>query len=719
MPDNYVSKFNINDKELIVKDSEARNTANTASTNATNALNRITEYKELLLYKTNELNKRISTIIADGQQTEGNTELIDIRTGADGKVYPTAGDAVRVQIGALSKGNAELKEDLDNIDKSVKEISDVCYTEDNDWPLMKGYISEDGTFIITNQSDKDYGRYLPIKVYSGTHIKVLNDDTNLIFATYSDENTLIKRVIQKGIGTVYVDNECYIRYSIYDKNNKSYTDQYDALNNVELHLKVKSRADDIEKTIKSIEEDVKNLDDNQNILNSKKKLVNWCYGELHNNGAINTNNTGLRFKVIQLLRVGEIISIPSPYIFNIAKFSPSKSFISYLGIKPNGYVIEEEGYYMVSAWKDGTPILDIADTKLFSIYSDVTELRTEFYYNKLANTSVYNRTNKISFGYVPNVRYYGKCESYDSSIFNSTTQYNTVISKFDELVENNQDYVTKRDLGLCSDDTNHIYEYDFLPKEVSYGVKSKKYPKIMIVAGQQGVEKASTYGLYYFLKDLCENWNENEVLAYMRNHINIKIIPICNPYSFNINSYYNKNGVNINRNYNTKGFFVAEPFTPQCGGNEPFDQIETRAIRDFVYRNNDSFLLIDFHTFGSSEHTNYEFNWLDIPSRDDDYFLKILTACENHLINLTNQFISEYNLPSDVVCGKMTYQDDFPEGSNNVDHWCLDQNIMALTCEGFSGIPNRGTFTSEVLKANSEIIGNLVNTILLEYSLIS
>ena len=99
MPDNYVSKFNINDKELIVKDSEARNTANTASTNATNALNRVTEYKELLLYKTNELNKRISTIIADGQQTEGNTELIDIRTGADGKVYQTAGDAVREQVG--------------------------------------------------------------------------------------------------------------------------------------------------------------------------------------------------------------------------------------------------------------------------------------------------------------------------------------------------------------------------------------------------------------------------------------------------------------------------------------------------------------------------------------------------------------------------------------------------------------------------------------------
>lgn len=43
------------------------------------------------------LNDRISNIIA-----VGNTELIDIRTGIDGTKYPTAGDAVREQIGQLS-----------------------------------------------------------------------------------------------------------------------------------------------------------------------------------------------------------------------------------------------------------------------------------------------------------------------------------------------------------------------------------------------------------------------------------------------------------------------------------------------------------------------------------------------------------------------------------------------------------------------------------------
>ena len=43
-------------------------------------------------------NARIDNIIANGTQTEGNTELIDIRTGSNGSVYSTAGTAVRSQI---------------------------------------------------------------------------------------------------------------------------------------------------------------------------------------------------------------------------------------------------------------------------------------------------------------------------------------------------------------------------------------------------------------------------------------------------------------------------------------------------------------------------------------------------------------------------------------------------------------------------------------------
>ena len=47
MAKQFVSKFNIGDQTIEVKDASARTTANTASTNAINALNKVTELEKL------------------------------------------------------------------------------------------------------------------------------------------------------------------------------------------------------------------------------------------------------------------------------------------------------------------------------------------------------------------------------------------------------------------------------------------------------------------------------------------------------------------------------------------------------------------------------------------------------------------------------------------------------------------------------------------------
>ena len=67
----------------------------------------------------NLLQSRVDNIIPSGTQTEGNTELIDIRVAADGVIYPSAGDSVR---GQITKTNNNLGELIDDITEPGKNL---------------------------------------------------------------------------------------------------------------------------------------------------------------------------------------------------------------------------------------------------------------------------------------------------------------------------------------------------------------------------------------------------------------------------------------------------------------------------------------------------------------------------------------------------------------------------------------------------------------------
>lgn len=81
--ENYIDKLN----------SEFTDLVNTSLTNSETAI----KNSQNALATANNTNNRLSQLINNGQQTEGNTELQDIRQGANGASYPTAGDAVRGQ----------------------------------------------------------------------------------------------------------------------------------------------------------------------------------------------------------------------------------------------------------------------------------------------------------------------------------------------------------------------------------------------------------------------------------------------------------------------------------------------------------------------------------------------------------------------------------------------------------------------------------------------
>lgn len=56
------------------------------------------------------LGARVDNIIALNNDTEGNSELVDIRTGADGTVYASAGTAIREQVNILENSINELSD---------------------------------------------------------------------------------------------------------------------------------------------------------------------------------------------------------------------------------------------------------------------------------------------------------------------------------------------------------------------------------------------------------------------------------------------------------------------------------------------------------------------------------------------------------------------------------------------------------------------------------
>lgn len=100
-------------------------------------------------------NARVDTIIAHNNDTAGNTELIDIRTGADGEVYGSAGEAVRSQIMGIDDAKINKSDSIIPVDGDNLLLYDFFKTG--------AYYGADGVKVPGNA-----GYYPPVKVEPDT-----------------------------------------------------------------------------------------------------------------------------------------------------------------------------------------------------------------------------------------------------------------------------------------------------------------------------------------------------------------------------------------------------------------------------------------------------------------------------------------------------------------------------------------------------------------------
>lgn len=332
--------------------------------------------------------------------------------------------------------------------------------------------------------------------------------------------------------------------------------------------------------------------------------------------------------------------------------------------------------------------------------------------------------------------YTGKNDAYDNGYnaetqtgFGSLTKYNHVIQKFDELMAMDTAHITKNALGTASGtDENEnpytIYEYVFSPNAYKSSLlvadaSLKKNPVILCDASIHGFEKNSTYGLYYFLYDLVNNYHNDPVLSAIRDNVIIKVIPVVNPYGFDNDDYYNGNDVNINRNFNASDWSAGEHT-----GLAPFDQPESAIVRDWVLANQaDLMAYFNMHTNGRYYVSSFRDANSLMPkfsrTNGDDFYNKIAFIMQRHIQMQSARFPEMYDFSLDSFFGK--YQAE--TGSiGTAAVWAAEQaKVISMTFEMFNGIKINDDIIVELFSSNSkkmcsELIGNMIAQTVFEYS---
>lgn len=350
------------------------------------------------------------------------------------------------------------------------------------------------------------------------------------------------------------------------------------------------------------------------------------------------------------------------------------------------------------------------EDRVLALEVEVAELQEkaeELEANMQNPTSASPYYRDVNFGVLPFSYYRGVADSYENNAFGWTTQYADFITMWKALAANHSGYVTETELGAASDGQT-IYLYDFKPVRLSN--QDKGIPKIIIIAGQHGGETANIFGLYYFISNLLNKWNKHPALEYLRNHVELLIVPVLNTYGFDARSYKNANGVNINRNYDSNWSLEGDTTSNQYGGAEPFDQVEAQLVRNLLLNNLDAVLVVDSHVNGGGVVDKYsDINYYGISESTDKYFKRMVDAVSHNLAAISANFNLDYELGQiDALLGFLNHSD----GKGLLRNWARDQNLVSVLVEGFGGFPNRTAYAPEVFKANEEIIVNWLITAL-------
>lgn len=285
-----------------------------------------------------------------------------------------------------------------------------------------------------------------------------------------------------------------------------------------------------------------------------------------------------------------------------------------------------------------------------------------------------------------------QCENPTNVFANFSAIYSAYDALFSGLIVNKNllGYGTNSSGGQ---DTNlPIYEYVIHnPIELTHAHALYTPPLVLLTSGIHGDEKTAVMALYNFIKSVITD--ADGVAKSLRNSVQFKIVPVCNPWGYNNNSRVNAHGVNINRNFSYKW----SEKTDTDKGSEPYSEYETKALKAWADANADSAMFhIDFHNHAVTTGVYF--------------YIASNNIKQKHVFNVSIRGLYTHFLTQNIDLTDYPHMQEL----NDIPSLSAEFNEVLGLDSSITETPNAQN-TNEYIRPSTEMNGNFINELLKNY----
>ena len=548
---------------------------------------------------------RIDNIVTNNNDTEGNAELIDVRVGANGFVYDSAGEAVRSQ-------TTDLNDRISAIDGGREPVTPQ-------WESGSFNATADGVSYVNNANRIHTPQDKPIPLKKGDKFELpktpgISDyQYSLYWYSLDDAYHYVSTTLYDVPYEVTEDGDYFISLRRVDGTLVASADDI-TFNLVQGENKIENLENDVAELNEKVDTEVDALKNRMSALdgNVEETPIEWTLGKqyLLSNGVLTTGNQKSSGIAEIVMSTGDTITNKDVSKGRIRIYYDLNGTMQEIQLQSTGAVFfaDADRTYYIRANQSSTNDASVEEIETFF---ELT--RSDSGGGIISNLEENYVTYQVP-EYVKGV-FNAKYKDFDE---NSATKTQDIYDWYDELTFAHSSSMTKEQYGtsqtpegvctVADPNTYPMYAYTISP------LKFAKH-KILLAYGIHGNGSGGdaiqgVIGLAYFIKDLLNNYLKHPTMKYIREYCTVVVMPILNPWGYQNNSRGNGRNIDLNRNFgvgftrnesasNDLAYFQGSPIRT---GDSAFSEEESQNIRDYISQNHtDALFMLEGHSRGKSD----------------------------------------------------------------------------------------------------------------------